>query len=141
MNGWIQEKEITLIVNGARQTGKTYSILQFGQENFKSVLYVNFERDTDVISFFDYSLEPQSIISLLENRYKMVVIPDHTLIFFDKIQDCPKAITSLKYFCEYAKEYYVIACGSYRGVSLLRDKTSYPVGKVSTMDMFPLDFE
>lgn len=130
-----------LIVQGARQVGKTYSIVAFGKKHFSNMLYLNFESNSELSRIFDRDLFPGRIIKELSVLTGEPVIEGKTLLFFDEIQSCSRALTSLKYFCEEAPGYHVIAAGSLLGVSINRDKSSYPVGKVDTINMYPLDFE
>lgn len=130
-----------LIINGARQVGKTYILREFGEQFYKNVIYVNFETNLAVSSYFENDISPERIVKYLESSYGEAIIPEQTLIIFDEIQSCERALTSLKYFCEDAPEYHVVAAGSLLGVAINREKYSYPVGKVDTITLFPLDFE
>ena len=130
-----------LILNGARQVGKTYSLEIFANENFDNVIYLNMEMETTLRDFLDGDISPKGIIQHLELTKKQQITKDKTLIFFDEIQACERALTSLKYFCEQAPEYHVAAAGSLLGVTVNREKFSFPVGKVDELYMFPLDFE
>lgn len=139
---WMKSKvRQPLIVQGARQVGKTYSIDAFGRKHFNNMLYLNFESNSALSRVFDRDLFPERIIKELSVLTGEPVVEGKTLLFFDEIQSCPKALTSLKYFCEEAPGYHVIAAGSLLGVSINRDNSSYPVGKVDTIKMYPLDFE
>ena len=124
---------------GARQVGKTYSIISFGKNNYADYAYFNFEANEELKSIFDRNLEPSRIVlelgAVLGKR-----ISGHTLIIFDEIQAAPKALTSLKYFYEQAPEYHIIAAGSLLGVALERENYSFPVGKVNSINMYPMDF-
>jgi len=130
-----------LILNGARQVGKTYILREFGERYYKNVIYVNLETNLRVASFFEEDISPERIIRFLEATYKEAIIPGKTLIILDEVQSCERALTSLKYFCEQANEYHVIAAGSLLGVAINRNKYSFPVGKVDSMTLYPLDFE
>ena len=99
-----------LIVYGARQIGKTYTILDFGKTEYDNVLYCNFENDKELHKLFDRNLNPERIIEALKVYYSCSVIKGKTLIFFDEIQACEAALTSLKYFNEEANDYHIIAC-------------------------------
>ena len=134
------ESRKPLILQGARQVGKTYIVSLFGKENYANVVYCNFEKEKGLKDFF-VDLEPMNIIRKLGNYKRKEIIPEHTLIIFDEIQACPEALTSLKYFCEEANEYHIIAMGSLLGVSVHRQKFSFPVGKVEFLNMYPMDFE
>ena len=129
-----------LVLQGARQVGKTYIVNLFGDNNYANVVYCNLEKDPNLKDFFT-DLSPQNIIKKLSNYKRKEIMPSHTLIIFDEIQACPEALTSLKYFCEEASEYHIIATGSLLGVSVNRQKYSFPVGKVEFLNMYPMDFE
>ena len=139
---WKNSKERKpLILNGARQVGKTYILEQFGAEHFENVVYLNMEIEGAVRDFIETELLPPKIIQLIEVAKKQEITPGKTLIFFDEIQACERALTALKYFCEQAPEYHVVAAGSLLGVAINREKYSFPVGKVNELYMYPLDFE
>ena len=129
-----------LIINGARQVGKTYLMKQFAEEYYDDCIYVNFEQNKKVASFFDNNLDPNHIINLLEYEYGKKIDKEKTLIIFDEIQECSRALTSLKYFNENAKEYDVICSGSTMGITLHKG-TSFPVGKVEMIKLYPMCFE
>lgn len=130
-----------LILYGARQVGKTYLLQEFGREYFKNVIYVNFERMPMVAEYFDGDLNPVRIIRLLEEYFMAKIVPEETLIIFDEVQACERALTSLKYFCEEAPEYHVAAAGSLLGVAINREKYSFPVGKVIMKTLYPFRFD
>lgn len=130
-----------LIVNGARQVGKTYTLRQFGEENFKNVVYVNLETNLAIASYFNDNIAPEKIIRYLESSAGEKIIPGETLVIFDEIQSCERALTSLKYFCEETPEFYIAAAGSLLGVAINRQHYSFPVGKVETITQYPFDFE
>ena len=127
-----------LILRGARQVGKTYIIKQFGEENYDGVAYFNFDHDTELYQLFENTKDPQRILEQLSFIYGKSIIPGKTLIVFDEIQECPNALNSLKYFEEEANEYHVICAGSLLGIRL--SHTSFPVGKVDFLDMYPMTF-
>jgi len=130
-----------LLLEGARQVGKTYLLKDFGKRYFKNVAYINFQNpSTELIDLFNGSIEPKRIITMLELLLNMKISPSETLIIFDEAQEVPRALTSLKYFCEDAPEYYIATAGSLLGIFLHKD-TSFPVGKVNTMKLEPMDFE
>src|SRR4030042_4488650 len=139
---WKSSKNrLPLVIQGARQVGKTYSVQEFGKSYFRNVVNLNFERNLDLHSIFERDLSPQRIIRELsvwsgENIYK-----EESLIFFDEIQACNRALTSLKYFTEEAPSYAVIAAGSLLGVTIKREGYSFPVGNVRPVTLYPLDFE
>ena len=130
-----------LIINGARQVGKTYIVERFGKEHYESVLYLNMEIEATLCKFIETELSPKKIIQYLEATKLQEIIPGKTLIFFDEIQACERALTALKYFCEQMPEHHIIAAGSLLGVAINREKYSFPVGKVNEINMYPLDFE
>lgn len=139
---WKAKKERKpLILNGARQVGKTYILRKFGDDNYKNVIYVNLEVNAAVASYFNEDIRPERIIRYLEAYAGEAIIPEQTLIIFDEIQSCERALTALKYFCEEAPEYHIVAAGSLLGVAINREKYSFPVGKVDTITMYPLTFE
>lgn len=129
-----------LILQGARQVGKTYIVNYFAGKEYNNYLYCNFEKDQGLKDFFK-DLNPESIIKKLSIYKRKEIFPNNTLIIFDEIQACPEAITSLKYFNEEKNEYHIIALGSLLGVSVNRENFSFPVGKVQFLNMYPLDFE
>lgn len=130
-----------LILNGARQVGKTYILRKFGEEEFKNVVYINLEANMAVASYFEENIVPEKLLRYLEVATGEKIIPGETLIFFDEIQSCERALTALKYFQEDAPEFHVAAAGSLLGVAINREKYSFPVGKVETLTLYPLDFE
>lgn len=129
-----------LILQGARQVGKTYIVNYFAGKEYANSVYCNFEKDRGLHEFF-LDLSPRNILKKLSLYKRREIIPGSTLIIFDEIQACPEAITSLKYFQEEANEYHIIALGSLLGVSVNRGSFSFPVGKVQFMTLYPLDFE
>ena len=135
------EERKPLILNGARQVGKTYILEEFGKEYFENVVYLNMEIEAAVRNFIENELSPQKIIQFIESAKRQEIIPEKTLIFFDEVQACENALTSLKYFCEQTPEYYVVAAGSLLGVAINRAKYSFPVGKVNEFYLYPFDFE
>lgn len=134
-------RKMPLIINGARQVGKTYIVEQFGEKHYESVLYLNMEIEDTFCKFLETELSPKKIIQYLEAAKGQEIIAGRTLIFFDEVQACERALTSLKYFYEQAPEHHVVAAGSLLGVATNREKYSFPVGKVNEINMYPLDFE
>ncbi|MCM1155184.1 MAG: AAA family ATPase [Roseburia sp.] len=132
---------LPLLLYGARQVGKTYMMKMLGMAYFRNTLYVNFEADGEIGDLFQVDIHANTIIGILERYYHIELIPQETLIIFDEIQMCERALESLKYFAEEAPEYYIIAAGSLLGVALNREKYSFPVGKVQMLTMYPMDFE
>lgn len=128
-----------LILNGARQVGKTWLLKKFGEDQFENVAYISFDADPLACSFFENGFDIPRIISSLSLQLGRDIVPGKTLIVFDEAQECPKAITALKYFCENAPEYAVVAAGSLLGIAAT-EGTGYPVGKVDTLDLYPLSF-
>ena len=139
---WKDNKEKTpLIIYGARQVGKTYTILSFGKENYKNVAYINFEDNTEISKIFEQDLDAERIIKELSVKLGITILEEDTLIFFDEIQACERALTSLKYFAESKTKYHIVAAGSLLGIAINRQKYSFPVGKVKMLTLYPLDFE
>jgi len=130
-----------LIISGARQVGKTYTALTFGKEFYKNTVYFSMEDSSEVQAIFERDLKPERIIRELSAHSGQSVLPGDTLIIFDEIQACERALTSLKYFYENTPEYHIIAAGSLLGVAMNREKYSFPVGKVDMLSLQPLDFE
>lgn len=130
-----------LILNGVRQSGKTWLLEEFGSEHFEDVAYFNFDRQQELASFFETSLSPKDIIFQLGIFQGKAIFPDKTLVIFDEIQACPKAINALKYFCEQAPEYAIVSAGSLLGVSLAAADAGFPVGKVSFLELNPCSFK
>lgn len=130
-----------LILQGARQVGKTYSILEFARKNYENVAYFNFETTPKLNNTFEESIEPSYLLPILSHISGQTIIKEKTLIIFDEIQLCERALTSLKYFCENAPDYHIIVAGSLLGVAVNRQKFSFPVGKVDIKTMYPMDFE
>ena len=130
-----------LIITGARQVGKTYSALMFGKEYYINTVYFNMEDSNEIHAIFERDLKPDRIIRELSVLSGQSIFPNDTLIIFDEIQACERALTSLKYFCENAPEYHIVAAGSLLGVAMNRENYSFPVGKVDMISLYPLDFE
>jgi len=128
-----------LIMRGARQTGKTWLLKEFGRTHFRKLVYVNFEEASNLQSIFKYDFDITRIITVLQIYSQTVISPEDTLIVFDEIQSAENGITSLKYFYENAPQYYLIAAGSLLGMGL-HSKVSFPVGKVDFMDLRPMIF-
>lgn len=130
-----------MMITGVRQCGKTYVLKEFGKQNFDNICYINFESNRKYADIFDYDFDIDRIISELEFLEKTKIIPGKTLLIFDEIQECPKAITSLKYFCEDFSALHVVCAGSLLGVALKKENISFPVGKVNRMQMYPMNFK
>ena len=117
-------------------------IRDFGEREFDETAYFNFDGNIGIQSIFEYDFDVDRIIEELGSViYDKKIVPGRTLVIFDEIQDCPRAIQSLKYFCENMPELHVIAAGSLLGVALRKEGISFPVGKVDRMEMFPISFE
>lgn len=128
-----------LIIRGARQVGKTWLMKEFGANAYAQTVYVNFDNNQRMKNLFEGSLEVDRLITGLELYAGHKIDPDHTLLIFDEVQEVPKALTSLKYFNEDAPQYQIICAGSLLGVAL-HQGTSFPVGKVDFLDLYPLSF-
>lgn len=129
-----------LIIRGARQVGKTWIMKEFGKNNYKNVAYINFDGNDRMKRLFEDDFNIDRIIQGLKLESNIDINAEDTLIIFDEVQEVPKALTSLKYFCENARQYHIIAAGSLLGVAL-HEGTSFPVGKVDFMDLYPLNFQ
>ena len=130
-----------LILQGARQVGKTYSILEFGHTHYENVAYFNFETNPKLNETFEENISPDYLIPILSHIAGQTIIKEKTLIVFDEVQLCERALTSLKYFCEDAPDYHIIVAGSLLGVAVNRAKFSFPVGKVDMKTLYPMDME
>lgn len=128
-----------LIIQGARQIGKTWVMRKFGEEHFDYVAYFNFDSSEELCREFENTKNPERLIDTLRLYTKYPIEPGRTLIIFDEIQQSNKALNSLKYFCEEAPEYHILAAGSLLGVSLSQGD-SFPVGKVEFLKMYPVTF-
>lgn len=129
-----------LILQGPRQVGKTYALLEFGRSEYEQVAYFNFQTNPKLDTAFQENISPEYLLPIL-SRLSKGYISKNTLIIFDEIQLSERALTSLKYFCEEAPEYHIVAAGSLLGVAVNRQQFSFPVGKVDILNMFPMDFE
>ncbi|MDR1184755.1 MAG: ATP-binding protein [Coriobacteriales bacterium] len=130
-----------LVLNGARQVGKTHSVLKFAENEYREFVHIDFSAQKDIAALFATDITPDALIPQLQAKLKTRLDPAETLLFFDEIQACPRALTSLKYFYERAPQYHIVAAGSLLGVALGREEYSYPVGKVVTASLYPMDFE
>ena len=128
-----------LLLQGARQVGKTWLINEFGKNEYKNYVYLNFEQVPSLKTIFTHELSPQKIIENIGLFLSKKVVAEDTLVCFDEIQICPEALTSLKYFQEQAPSFHLIAAGSLLGVSLGKT-SSFPVGKVNFLTLYPLSF-
>ena len=128
-----------LLIRGARQVGKTWLMKAFGKEEYAQTVYVNFESSKLLQTLFNENFSIPRIITALQIETGLQIQADNTLIIFDEIQEAEGAITSLKYFNENAPEYHIISAGSLLGVALQRN-TSFPVGKVDFLDLYPMSY-
>ncbi len=129
-----------LILKGARQVGKTYSLLEFGKKHFKNFHYFNFEESQELNDIFEFDLNPERILKELSLFKEEKIDIEKDLIIFDEIQFSPKALTSLKYFFENFPNSYIISAGSLLGIKMKENISSFPVGKVEFLDMYPMNF-
>lgn len=130
-----------LILQGARQVGKTYAVLEFGRTHYDNVAYFNFETSPRLAQTFAEDISPDYLIPVLSHIAGQTIVRERTLIVLDEVQLCERALTSLKYFCEDAPEYHIIVAGSLLGVAVNREAFSFPVGKVDMKTMYPMDME
>ena len=130
-----------LLVYGTRQVGKSYLIKEFAKKAFDDYVFLDLERQAAARAAFDGDLEPNRVISNIEQVANHSIDPHRTLIFLDEIQAAPRALASLKYFCEEAPQYHIIVAGSFLGVAVNRKQFSFPVGKVDIKTMYPMDME
>lgn len=128
-----------MIIRGARQVGKTWLMKEFGKEFYEKCAYINFDDNSRMNKLFEEDFDLDRIIQGFKIESGVNIEPENTLIIFDEIQETPKALKALKYFCENAREYHIISAGSLLGVAI-HEGTSFPVGKVDFMDLTPLSF-
>ena len=128
-----------LIIRGARQVGKTWLMKEFGEKYYDKYAYINFDDNTRMNKLFEEDFDLDRIIQGLKIESGVNIEPENTLIILDEIQETPKALKALKYFCENAREYHIISAGSLLGVAI-HEGTSFPVGKVDFLDLKPLSF-
>ncbi len=128
-----------LIIEGARQVGKTWLMKEFGRLYYDDTVYINFDSNSRMKELFESDLDTKRIVMGLELYIGHKIIPGNTLIIFDEIQEVPKALSSLKYFCEDVPEYQIVCAGSLLGIAL-HEGTSFPVGKVEFLELYPLSF-
>lgn len=142
LEAWKENKHRKpLILQGARQVGKTYAILEFGRTNYENVAYFNFETSPKLNETFGENISPDYLIPVLSHTAGQTIIKEKTLLIFDEVQLCERALTSLKYFCEEAPDYHIIVAGSLLGVAVNRARFSFPVGKVDMKTLYPMDME
>lgn len=136
---WKESKDRKpLILRGARQVGKTFILKEFGEKYYDTVAYFNFDHDDGLSSLFSNTKNPKRILEQLTLINGKKINPETTLIIFDEVQECPDALNSLKYFKEETPLYHIVCAGSLLGIRL--SKTSFPVGKVEFLDMYPMTF-
>ena len=142
LEAWKESKHRKpLILQGVRQVGKTYSILEFGRTHYENVAYFNFETNPRLNETFEENISPGYLIPILSHIAGQTIVREKTLIVFDEVQLCERALTSLKYFCEDAPDHHIIVAGSLLGVAVNRAKFSFPVGKVDMKTLYPMDME
>ena len=129
-----------LIIEGARQVGKTWIMKEFGKKSYNKTVYINFDSNVQMAELFSIDLNVERIIMGLELYAGHKINPSNTLIIFDEVQEVPKALSSLKYFYENAPEYHIVCAGSLLGIAL-HEGTSFPVGKVDFLKLYPLSFK
>lgn len=128
-----------LIIEGARQVGKTWLMKEFGRQAYADTVYINFDANSRMGELFSSDLDTDRLIMGLELYAGRKIVPDHTLLIFDEVQEVPRALSSLKYFYENAPQYHIVCAGSMLGIAL-HEGTSFPVGKVDFLKLYPLSF-
>ena len=137
---WKQNKHRKpMIIEGARQVGKTWLMKEFGQQAYADTVYINFDSNSRMAELFASDLDTERLIMGLELYAGHKIDPDNTLLIFDEVQEVPRALSSLKYFNENAPQYHIVCAGSLLGIAL-HQGTSFPVGKVDFMNLYPLSF-
>ncbi len=134
-----KENRKPLILWGARQVGKTWLMKEFGKQCFSNFVYISFYNNKKTSQLFEADFDTKRIINALEVQYKAKINPEETLLIFDEIQEAPKVLEALKYFCEEASEYCIVCAGSLLGVRI-HNGVSFPVGKVNELQLYPMDF-
>ena len=132
------KKRKPLLIKGARQVGKTYILTAFGKNEFINFHHFDFTKNKELKKIFEGSLDPLEIIKKIKIQYEININPEKDLIIFDEIQECPNALTALKYFCDDLNGSYIISSGSFLGVNLSSE--AYPVGKIKTITLYPMSF-
>ena len=141
LENWKSDFKMPFMLFGPRQTGKTYILEEFCKKNFNNYLYINLDKEQDIVDVFEKTIDPNKIIEKIEIIKGIVINPEDTIIFLDEIQVSERAISSLKYFCESDKPYKIVCAGSLLGVKINRFKSSFSVGKVTIKYLYPMDFE
>ena len=129
-----------LILEGARQVGKTYILMEFGKCEYDNLIYINCQNNSFMQNLFTMDFDMERIMRDISAYSGQGIVPGKTLIFFDEAQDAPRCVEALKYFCEDAREQHVVVAGSLLGL-LTHQNVSYPVGKVNTLQLYPMSFE
>ena len=129
-----------LIIEGARQVGKTWLMKEFGRQAYTDTVYINFDSNSKMADLFASDLDTNRLIMGLELYVGHKIDPEHSLLIFDEVQEVPRALSSLKYFYENAPQYHIICAGSLLGIAL-HQGTSFPVGKVDFLKLYPLSFQ
>lgn len=129
-----------LIIEGARQVGKTWLMKEFGRQAYADTVYINFDSNSRMAALFASDLDTERLIMGLELYAGRKIDPDHALLIFDEVQEVPRALSSLKYFYENAPQYHIVCAGSLLGIAL-HGGTSFPVGKVDFLKLYPLSFQ
>ncbi|MBQ4339636.1 MAG: AAA family ATPase, partial [Firmicutes bacterium] len=129
-----------LIIEGARQVGKTWLMKEFGKQAYENTVYINFDSNSRMAELFASDLDIERLILGLELYTGHKINPENSLLIFDEVQEVPRALTSLKYFCENAPQYHIVCAGSLLGIAL-HQGTSFPVGKVDFLKLYPLSFK
>jgi predicted AAA+ superfamily ATPase len=140
LSNWKKSKNRKpLIIQGARQVGKTWLMKEFGRREYEQVAYINFESSDSLKAIFQENFDVTRLITAFQIETGIRIRPENTLLILDEIQEAERGITSLKYFCENAPEYHIMAAGSLLGITL-HQKTSFPVGKVDFLNLYPMSF-
>lgn len=129
-----------LIIEGARQVGKTWLMKEFGKQAYANTVYINFDSNSRMAELFDSDLDTERLIMGIELYVGYKINPDNSLLIFDEVQEVPRALAALKYFCENAPQYHIVCAGSLLGIAL-HQGTSFPVGKVDFLKLYPLSFK
>lgn len=139
--GWKESKRRKpLLIEGARQVGKTWLMKEFGRKAYKNVVYINFDSNSRMAELFSTDLDTERLIMGIELYSGKKIEPGQTLLIFDEVQEVPRALSSLKYFYENAPQYHIVCAGSLLGIAL-HGGTSFPVGKVDFLSLYPLSFQ
>lgn len=133
------DKRKPLVLYGARQVGKTWLLKEFGRQNFENCVHLNFDNNPELQSLFKLGYKTEELIAEIGNLSKSQIVKDNTLLIFDEVQECPCALTSLKYFCEEMPDLHIAAAGSLLGL-LDHSGTGFPVGKVNFLTLHPMSF-